>query len=229
MYLYFSRICKRYDHTLPIEMIQDVTQSPASDQTKTISFGDRSNGPNNTALPLTENTDSSPVPPRHCLSLASEISIDCLKEREMKMLIEALPYVISPRVLAMNVPVGKLYDAPTLETLVYHLNFTNRLDTLGLCRFNITAGPAAAIAKSFQRAPNLRELYLSHNPLGDGLNTLMEHIHLVPHLETLRLGGVKMSKEQVEDLTRVVRKSKITSLGSCYHVSLEMVIVQMRK
>lgn len=57
----------------------------------------------------------------------------------------------------------------------------------------------------------------------------MEHIHLVPHLETLRLGGVKMSKEQVEDLTRVVRKSKITSLGSCYHVSLEMVIVQMRK
>ena len=146
----------------------------------------------------------------------------------MKTLIKALPYVIFPRVMTMTVPVGKMYDAPILENLVSRLNFTNRLDTLGFWRCNITAGPAAAIARSFHKAPNLRELYLSYNPLGDGLNTLMEHLHCVQRLETLRLGGVKMTKEQVEDLSGVVRRSNITSLGSYYHVSLEMVIIQLR-
>ena len=229
VYLYFARIYKRYDHIFPIEMLHDVTRSPESTPTKKTSVGDRPNGSNNTALPLTEHIEGSPVPPRHCLSLTSEIRTENLEEQEMKTLIKALRYVIFPRVMTMTVPVGKMYDAPILENLVSRLNFTNRLDTLGFWRCNITAGPAAAIARSFHKAPNLRELYLSYNPLGDGLNTLMEHLHCVQRLKTLRLGGVKMTKEQVEDLSRAVRRSNITSLGSYYHVSLEMVVIQLRK
>ena len=229
IYLYFAHISKSYDHPLPIEMLQDVTRSPEFTQIEKTSVGDRPNGPDNTAFLLSEDIERSPVPPRHCLSLTSEIHTKYLEEQEMKTLITALPHVIFPRVMTMSVPVGKLYDALILENLLSRLNFTNRLDTLEFCRCNITAGPAAAIARSFHKAPSLRELYLSYNPLGDGLNTLMEHLHCVQRLETLRLGGVKMTKEQVEDLTRAVRQSNITSLGSYYHVSLEMVIIQLGK
>lgn len=229
IYLYFAHISKSYDHPLPIEMLQDVTRSPEFTEIEKTSVGDRPNGPDNTAFLLSEDTERSPVPLRHCLSLTSEIHTKYLEEQEMKTLITALPHVIFPRVMTMSVPVGKLYDALILENLLSRLNFTNRLDTLEFCRCNITAGPAAAIARSFHKAPNLRELYLSYNPLGDGLNTLMEHLHCVQQLETLRLGGVKMTKEQVEDLTRAVRQSNITSLGSYYHVSLEMVIIQLGK
>ena len=229
IYLYFAHISKSYDHPLPIEMLQDVTRSPEFTEIEKTSVGDRPNGPDNTAFLLSEDTERSPVPLRHCLSLTSEIHTKYLEEQEMKTLITALPHVIFPRVMTMSVPVGKLYDAFILENLLSRLNFTNRLDTLEFCRCNITAGPAAAIARSFHKAPNLRELYLSYNPLGDGLNTLMEHLHCVQQLETLRLGGVKMTREQVEDLTRAVRQSNITSLGSYYHVSLEMVIIQLGK
>ena len=229
IYLYFAHISKSYDHPLPIEMLQDVTRSPEFTEIEKTSVGDRPNGPDNTAFLLSEDTERSPVPLRHCLSLTSEIHTKYLEEQEMKTLITALPHVIFPRVMTMSVPVGKLYDALILENLLSRLNFTNRLDTLEFCRCNITAGPAAAIARSFHKAPNLRELYLSYNPLGDGLNTLMEHLHCVQQLETLRLGGVKMTREQVEDLTRAVRQSNITSLGSYYHVSLEMVIIQLGK
>lgn len=229
IYLYFAHISKSYDHPLPIEILQDVTRSPEFTEIEKTSVGDRPNGPDNTAFLLSEDTERSPVPLRHCLSLTSEIHTKYLEEQEMKTLITALPHVIFPRVMTMSVPVGKLYDALILENLLSRLNFTNRLDTLEFCRCNITAGPAAAIARSFHKAPNLRELYLSYNPLGDGLNTLMEHLHCVQQLETLRLGGVKMTKEQVEDLTRAVRQSNITSLGSYYHVSLEMVIIQLGK
>ena len=221
MYLYFARIYKWHDYPFPVEMLKDVTQSPESTQAKTNSAGYESNGQNNTtALRVTENTDCSSVPFRHCLSLAWEVSTDYLEEQEMKMLIEVLPFVISPRVITISVPVGKIFDAHLIETLVSRINFTNRLDTLALWRLNMTAKPAAAIARSLHQAPNLRELYLSYNPLGKGISVLAEHLSCVPLLRSLRLGGVKMTEKQVSDLSTAVRQSNISSLGSYYHVSI---------
>lgn len=86
----------------------------------------------------------------------------------------------------------------------------------------MTSETSADIARSLYRAPNLRELFLSYNPLGDRVSVLAKHLSCVRHLKTLRLEGVQMTKEQVNDLTTAVRHSKIASLGSYYHVSLNI-------
>ncbi|KAL9972827.1 hypothetical protein ACROYT_G019207 [Oculina patagonica] len=211
MYLYFARIYKRFDYTFPIEMLKDLTSKKL--------VGDQSNEQHNTtALCLTTNTESTPVATRHSLSLVWEINAEYLEEQEMKTLTEALPFVTSPRLITISVQVGKVLNAQLLETLVSSIKFTNRLHTLGLWRINLTAKPANVIARSLYQAPNLRELYLSYNPfLGDGVSVLAQHLRYVPQLKSLRLGGVKMTKTQVTDLTRAVRQSNISSLGSYYH------------
>jgi len=85
---------------------------------------------------------------------------------------------------------------------------------------NLTAKPAAIIARSLYQAPNLRDLYLSYNHLGEGVSVLAQQLSCVPRLKNLRLGGVKMTKTQVDDLAAAVRcHGNISSLGSYYHVS----------
>ena len=211
MYLYFARICKRFDYPFPTEMLGDLIWSQDSNEQKkpTELVVDQSNRQPN---PL--------VSTRHSLSLVSEINAENLNGVEVKTLSEALPFVASPRLLTISVLVGVVPNAQLLETLVSSINFTNRLHTLGLWRSSLTAKPTADIARSLYRAPNLRELYLSYNPLGDGVSVLAQHLSCVPHLKTLRLGGVQMTRAQVSDLTTAVRQSKIASLGSYYHVSL---------
>lgn len=178
-----------------------------------------------TSLCLNENTHSTSGGPRHCLSLVWEIYTEYLHGQEMKTLIEVLPFVTSPRSIIISVQVGEIPDAQLLESLVSSINFTNKLDALGLCRMSLTAKPAAIIARSLYQASNLRDLYLSYNLLGEGVSVLAQHLSCVPQLENLRLGGVKMTRTQVDDLTAAVRcHTNISSLGSYYHVSLVTIV-----
>ena len=212
MYLYFARIYKRFDYSFPNEMLKYLTSSPRHQSNK---------HDNATALCLTEDTNNASVGPRHCLSLVWEINIESLEGQEMKTLIEVLSFVASPRSIVISVKVGEIPNAQLLESLVSSINFTNKLDELGLCRMSLTAKPAAIIARSLYQAPNLRDLYLSYNPLGEGVSVLAQHLSCVPQLKNLRLGGVKMTRTQVDDLTAAVHcHSNISSLGSYYHVSL---------
>ena len=217
MYLYFARIYKWFDYAFPTKMLKDLTALPKSNETEKL-VRDQSNEQHNTT------SDSTSVATQHSLSLVWEIVTEYLDAQEMKTLTEALPFVTSPRLITISVPVGEMPDAQLLETFVSSINFTNSLHTLGLCRINLTAKPTAAIARSLNQAPNLRELWLSYNPLDDGVSDLAQHLNCVPHLETLRLGGVKMTKTQVNDLTAAVRHSNIASLGSYYHVSLNCLL-----
>ena len=84
---------------------------------------------------------------------------------------------------------------------------------------NLTAKAAAVIARSLYQAPNLSFLSLSLNPLGEGVSDLTRHLSRAPHLETLDLIGVKMTKKQVIDLSEAVRQTNISTLWSDYHVS----------
>ena len=60
-----------------------------------------------------------------------------------------------------------------------------------------------------------------YNPLlGAGVSSVIKHLSCAPHLETLYLAGVKMTPQQVMDLTAAVQQhGNITDLRSSYHVS----------
>ena len=88
-----------------------------------------------------------------------------------------------------------------------------------LRNINLTAKPAAVIARSLYQAPNLSHLDLSWNPLDEGVSDLTRHLSCAPHLKTLAFYGVKMTKKQVNDLSEAVRQTKVSELWSDYHVS----------
>ena len=126
--------------------------------------------------------------------------------------------MISPRDIVITGK-GRATDPVLADTLVSRINFTNRLGGLVLQRINLTAKPAAVIARSLYQAPNLRWLDLTWNPLFEGVSDLTRHLSCVPHLEYLGLYDVKMTKKQVNNLTDAVHQSKIRYLSSSYHVS----------
>ena len=57
------------------------------------------------------------------------------------------------------------------------------------------------------------------NPLGEGVSDLTRHLSHNPHLDTLNLVDVKMTKKQVNILSEAVPQTKISHLLSTYHVS----------
>ena len=61
---------------------------------------------------------------------------------------------------------------------------------------------------------------MSYNPLpGAGVDSLIKHLSCAPHLETLWLYGVKMTPQQVMNLSSAVHQhGNITRLRSSYHV-----------
>ena len=140
------------------------------------------------------------------------------ERQEIDTLIDVLPFVTSPRVIDVT-GFRRANDPVLADTLVSHINFTNRLDWLALENINLTAKASAVITRSLYQAPNLRVLRLSWNPLGEGVSDLTRHLSCVPHLEELGLHGVKITKNQVNDLTEAVRQTKIRMLLSSYHVS----------
>ena len=62
---------------------------------------------------------------------------------------------------------------------------------------------------------------MSDNPLlGAGVDSLIKHLSCAPHLKSLYLEGVKMTPQQVKDLSSAIKQhSNITTLVSSYHVS----------
>ena len=118
----------------------------------------------------------------------------------------------------------EIIDAQLTETLVSRIIFTDRLHTLTLDGINLTAKPAAVVARSLHQFPRLRALVLSRNPLGEGVSVLTRHLSHVPHLGSLSLSDVKMTKQQVNELSAAVRQSKISWLNTQYHVSFVILV-----
>ena len=72
-----------------------------------------------------------------------------------------------------------------------------------------------------QDLPNLKWLDMSYNPLlGAGVDNLIKHLSCAPHLKKLYLYCVKMTPQQVMDLSSAIKQhGNITDLLSSYHVS----------
>ena len=98
----------------------------------------------------------------------------------------------------------------------------HKLKELTLQCINVTLSPAVEFINNlFKKAPNLELLNMSDNPLlGAGVDSLIKHLSCAPHLKILFLEGVKMTPQQVMDLSSAIKQhGNITELLSDYHVS----------
>ena len=177
-----------------------------------------------TASSLTQNTDSITGPTPQSLSCVKQIYIGHIERQEIKMLADFLPLFTALRWISIFGKPFEIIAAQLTETLVSRIIFNDRLHTLVLANINLTAKPAAVIARSLHQANGLQRLNLSWNPLGEGVSVLIQHLSRVPHLEWLWLSEVKMTKQQVNYLSAAVRQSNISWLETDYHVSFVIVV-----
>ena len=223
--VYIKEIQKEEDGvTFPTEMLRELI-SPTAESTQVTRLVDPLNEHDSeTASSLTQNTDSITGPTPQSLSCVKQIYIFHIERQEIKMLADFLPLFTALRWILIFGKPSEIIDAQLTETLVSRIIFTDRLGTLILSKINLTAKPAAVIARSLHQAPSLRFLDLSENPLGEGVSVLIQHLSCVPHLEGLWLFNVKMTKQQVNDLIAAVRQSNISELCTEYHVSFVILV-----
>ena len=201
--------------TFPNEMLRELI-SPTAESTQ--------EHDSETASYLTKNTNSITGPTPHSLSCLSGIGVFHIGRQEMKMLADCSPFFTDLHDIFIAGKPFEIIDAQLTETLVSRIIFTDRLVILVLVEINLTAKPAAVIATSLHQAPRLRLLNLSENPLGEGVSVLTQHLSRVPHLDRLTLFIVKMTKQQVNDLSAAVRQSNISRLSTNYHVSFVILV-----
>ena len=222
--VYVKRISKGFGDFFPTEMLRELI-SPTAESTQVTRLVDPLNEHDSeTASSFNQNTDSITGPTPQSLSCVKQIYIFHIERQEIKMLADFLPLFTALRWIVIHGKPSEIIDAQLTETLVSRIIFTDRLDTLVLTNINLTAKPAAVIARSLHQAPSLHSLHLSGNPLGEGVSVLTQHLSRVPHLEELFFSDVKMTKQQVNELSAAVRQSNIPWLDTKYHVSFVIVV-----
>ena len=215
---------EKHGSTFPTEMLRELI-SPTAESTQVTRLVDPLNEHDSeTASSFTQNTDSITGPTPQSLSCVKQIYIFHIERQEIKMLADFLPLFTALRWIVIHGKPSEIIDAQLTETLVSRIIFTDRLDTLVLANINLTAKPAAVIARSLHQAPYLSMLNLSQNPLGEGVNDLTQHLSHVPHLYRLNLLSVKLTKQQVNDLSEAVRQSNFSWLETEYHVSFVILV-----
>ena len=85
-----------------------------------------------------------------------------------------------------------------------HLNCIPRLHHLVLCHTDMGEREVTAVARALKDTPELRKLYLSHNPLGRGVGELIKHLKSVPRVKFLELLCVPMTRKEASDLCTAV-------------------------
>ena len=167
-----------------------------------------------------EESSSSCCSKRHGLSRVRKIRAWQVNRTEVEQLIEMMPFITAPHQIEVMCERGEVFDFEVTESLLRSIPITHKLEILLL--INVTSSPAVEFMDSlFQKAPNLKLLYMSDNPfLGAGVDSLIKHLSCAPHLEGLNLEGVKMTPQQVKDLSSAIKQhGNITWLKSSYHVS----------
>ena len=214
-YLYFTQILIDRISSIPY-LLSDMIKALISKQEttkKTNMNGDESS----------EESSSSCCSKRHGLSRVRRIRADGVNRSDVELMIEMRPFITAPHEIEVWGKYGEVLDAEVTESLLRNIQVTHKLETLTLEQINITSSPAVElfISNVFKKAPNLEELNMSLNPLlGAGVDSLIQHLSCAPHLETLALSDVKMTPQQVMDLSSAIKQhGNITDLRSHYHVS----------
>ena len=214
-HLYFTQIVKlpwRGTSSLPCKMVKTLVSLEETTK-KTNMNGDESS----------EESSSSYCSKRHGLSRVRRIEAHDVNRSEVEQLIEIMPFITAPHEIWVLREESEVFDAEVTESLLRSIPTTHKLERLILCRINVTSSPAVEfISRVFEKdLPNLKELDMSDNPLlGAGVDSLIKHLSCAPHLETLWLKEVKMTPQQVMNLTSAVQQhGNSTLLISDYHVS----------
>ena len=214
-HLYFAKIVHYDDEDifLPCEMIKALISKQETTTEKTNMNGDESS----------EESSSSCCSKRHGLSRVRRIEAEWVNRSEVEQLIEMMPFITAPHVIGVWGKHGEVFDAEVTESLLRSIPTTHKLEILTLNRINVTSSPAVEfIDRVFkQDLPNLRWLDMSYNPLlGAGVDSLIKHLSCAPHLKELYLEGVKMTPQQVMNLTSAIKQhGNVTELWSDHHVS----------
>ena len=159
---------------------------------------------------------------RHGLSRVWRIRAEWVNRSEVELMSEMMQFITAPHEIHVWGEYGEVFDAEVTESLLRRIQVTQKLKILTLQRINVTSSPAVKFINSlFKKAPNLQSLNMSLNPLpGAGVDSLIKHLSCASHLRTLGLSGVKMTPQQVMDLSSAIKQhSNIIILRTDYHVS----------
>ena len=213
-YLYFMKIIKHESlgiPFLPCKMMKALISKQETTK-KTNMNGDESS----------EESSSSCCSKRHGLSRVWRIEAWFVNRSVVELISEMMPFLTAPHVIWVWGEDGEVYDAEVTESLLRSIQVTHKLKELTLYGINVTSSPAVEFINNlFKKAPNLRWLDMSWNPLlGAGVDSLIQHLSCAPHLEKLWLYDVKMTPQQVMDLSSAIKQhGNIIMLWSYYHVS----------
>ncbi|CAH3185689.1 unnamed protein product [Porites lobata] len=210
-HLYFTEIVKNTYLGIPLPFKKVKTLVSLEETTKKTNMkGNESS----------EESSSSCCSKRHGLSRVRRIVAVDVNRSEVEQLIEMMPFITAPHEIWVEGKHGEVLDAKVTESLLRSIP-THKLERLILPGINVTSSPAVEfINRAFkQDLPNLKWLYMSYNPLlGAGVDRLIKHLSCAPHLKILYLSGVKMTPQQVMNLTSAVQQhGNITELWSDYH------------
>ena len=213
-HLYFAKIINSKSQGipfLPCKMIKALISKQETTK-KTNMNGDESS----------EESSSSCCSKRHGLSRVWRIQAYDVNRSEVEQMSEIMPFVTAPQWIYVWGEDGEMFDAEVTESLLRRIPTTHKLEILALSYMNVTSSPAVEFIDSlFEKAPNLESFDMSDNPLlGAGVDSLIKHLSCAPHLEKLWLAGVKMTPQQVMNLTSAIKQhGNIIELWSDYHVS----------
>ena len=172
-----------------------------------------------------EESSSSCCSKRHGLSRVSKIVARFVERSEVELLSEMMPFIIAAQRISVWGKPGEVYDAELTESLMRSIQVTHKLKHLVLLGINVTSSPAVElIDRVFKQAPILEELDMSNNPLlGTGEDRVIEHLSCASHMKALELWKVKMTLQQVMDMSEaILQPDNITHLLSSYHVSFSI-------
>ena len=214
-HLYFMKIIKA-EHKdipfLPCKMIKALTSKQETTKKTNMNGAESS-----------EESSSSCCSKRHGLSRARGIVAYDVNRSDVELLIEMMPFITVPHRILVWGKDGEVFDAELTACLMKSIQLTHKLQDLTLSRINVTSSPAVEFINNLfkQDLPNLVELDMSWNPLtGAGVDSLIQHLSCAPHLEKLWLYDVKMTPQQVMDLSSAIKQhGNIIMLWSYYHVS----------
>ena len=167
-----------------------------------------------------EESSSSSNSKRHGLSRVREIDAWYVDRSDVELLSGMMAFITAPHGIVIYGQRGEVYDAEVTGSLIRSMQPTHKLKILVLHGINVTSSPAVEFIKNLNQAPYLEVLSLSVNPLlGEGVSSVIQLLSCAPHLDTLGLIKVKMTPQQVRDLTAAVQQhGNITNLLSSYHV-----------
>ena len=170
-----------------------------------------------------EESSSSCCSKRHGLSRVRRIGAHVADWSVVEQLNEMMQFITAPHKIRVGGKRGEVYDAELAESLMRRIQKTHKLKRLTLRDINITSSPAVEFIHNLfkQDLPNLESLDMSYNPqLGAGVDSVIKHLSCAPHLRELYLVQVKMTPQQVMDLTEAIQQhGNISTLWSSYHVS----------